>query len=229
MAKLFIVRHGQASFGAANYDCLSALGRQQARWLGEYFAERELSFCHIAAGDLARQQDTATEILAGMSVTAPEGASPCVLTHTGLNEYDSHAVYTAHTGYIDQHVHQKSDFKDYWQTFRAAYEAWIDDQIPEIEETWATFGSRIESALTQACEGRGREEAILVVTSGGVIGRVINELLGGPARTAVELNFQFRNAAFCEVIVGRGVRRLLSYNSIPHLDRPDRRHAITHV
>ena len=38
LAELTLVRHGQASFGAANYDQLSDLGMQQSRWLGEYFA-----------------------------------------------------------------------------------------------------------------------------------------------------------------------------------------------
>ncbi|MGT2494736.1 phosphoglycerate mutase family protein [Cupriavidus basilensis] len=66
MATLFLVRHGQASFGAANYDCLSDTGRQQARWLGEYFRERGIAFKRVVAGSLVRQQDTAMEILAGM-------------------------------------------------------------------------------------------------------------------------------------------------------------------
>lgn len=224
MAKLFIVRHGQAAFGQSNYDCLSELGHQQARWLGDYFAERGITFSHVVAGTLARQQDTARSILAGMG-----DDSAAIKTHAGLNEYDGEAVYTGYTGKGDQHLHQKADFRDYWQTFRAAYEAWIDDRIPAISETWSGFGERIDAALTEALAGRARDEAVLVVTSGGVIGRTVNQLMGGPAATAIELNFQFRNAAFCEVIVGRSAQRLLSYNSIPHLDRPGRRDAITHV
>lgn len=224
MAKLFLVRHGQAAFGQSNYDCLSELGHQQARWLGEYFAERGIRFSYTVAGTLARQQDTAQSILIGMG-----DESAGVATHAGLNEYDGEAVYTGFTGRGDQHLHQKADFRDYWQTFRAAYEAWIDDRIAGIAESWSGFGERIDAALSEALEGRGRDEAILVVTSGGVIGRTVNQLMAGPSANAIELNFQFRNAAFCEIIVGRSAQRLLSYNSIPHLDRPGRREAITHV
>ena len=36
MARLTVVRHGQASYLAKNYDELSPLGRRQARLLGEY-------------------------------------------------------------------------------------------------------------------------------------------------------------------------------------------------
>lgn len=224
MATLFIVRHGQAAFGQSNYDCLSLLGHQQARWLGEYFAERGLTFSYAVAGGLARQQDTASEILVGMG-----NDSLTVATHLGLNEYDGEAVYTAYTGKCNQHLHQKADFKDYWRTFRAAYETWVDDGLGNIGETWSDFGDRIQDSLAQACDGWGRDECILVVTSGGVIGRTVNDLLKGPPRMSIELNFQFRNAAFCEVIVGRSAQRLLSYNSIPHLDRDGRREAITHV
>ncbi|HBD39143.1 MAG TPA: histidine phosphatase family protein, partial [Cupriavidus sp.] len=52
MATLFLVRHGQASFGAANYDCLSDTGRQQSRWLGEYFRDRGVQFRRVVAGTL---------------------------------------------------------------------------------------------------------------------------------------------------------------------------------
>src|SRR5690606_40460973 len=40
MPLILLVRHAQASFGTDDYDRLSELGRQQARWLGEYFAAR---------------------------------------------------------------------------------------------------------------------------------------------------------------------------------------------
>jgi broad specificity phosphatase PhoE len=38
MGNLYLVRHGQASFGAADYDQLSELGQRQSVRLGEYFA-----------------------------------------------------------------------------------------------------------------------------------------------------------------------------------------------
>lgn len=224
MARLFIVRHGQASFGEANYDRLSPLGRQQARWLGEYFAERGLTFSSVVAGELSRQQDTASEILDAMG-----HSGVAVAADRGLDEYDGQAVYGAYTGNQDQHLHQKADYKGYWRTFRAGYEAWIDGKLVDIEESWDDFCARIRRALAQACEGQGRDDAVLVATSGGVIGSVISELLNCEPHTAVELNFQVRNTAFCEIIVGSNTRRLVSYNSIPHLDRPGRREAITYV
>ncbi|MGO4158367.1 histidine phosphatase family protein [Cupriavidus sp. YAF13] len=226
MATLFLVRHGQASFGAANYDCLSDTGRQQARWLGEYFRERGVAFKRVVAGSLVRQQDTALEILAGMRA----GDVPVqtdIETHLGLNEYDGEALYRSHTGGADHRAHQNADYNDYWRTFRAAYQAWTLDQLVGMPESWAEFGGRIRDSLLHATEGASREDAVLVVSSGGAIGRATADLLGAPAQTAIELNLQFRNTAFCEIISGRGTQRLLSFNSLPHLDRGDRRDAIT--
>jgi broad specificity phosphatase PhoE len=230
MAKLFLVRHGQASFGASNYDALSDLGRQQAQWLGEYFSERELVFSRMVSGELQRQKDTTLEILAGLRRSSEEFD-----IHHGLNEYDSEVLYSAFTRGSDTHehqsahAHQKADRVGYWRTFRSAYEAWVDDNLSGDHESWADFGARIQAAIAHACEGTEKEDAVLVVTSGGVIGTMVSRLLNAAPRSAIELNFQVRNTSFCEIVVGRRQMRLISFNSIPHLDRPDRRQAITFV
>jgi broad specificity phosphatase PhoE len=44
MGNIYLVRHGQASFGAENYDQLSTLGQQQSQRLGEYFAQKGIQF-----------------------------------------------------------------------------------------------------------------------------------------------------------------------------------------
>jgi broad specificity phosphatase PhoE len=42
MGQLYLIRHGQASFGAEDYDNLSELGHQQAQQLGAYFKQKNL-------------------------------------------------------------------------------------------------------------------------------------------------------------------------------------------
>lgn len=221
MALLYLVRHGQASFGSEDYDRLSDLGRRQSRWLGEYFAERGLAFRRVVSGTLRRQTETTKEILAGMA------CAPSFDTHAGLDEYDGVALYAAYTGGADQRAHQRGDRKDYWRAFRAAHEAWSGGRLPGMRESWSDFGARIRAGLESACEGAARSDVILAVTSGGVIGAALAQLLDAPGRTAIELNLQLRNAAFCELVVGRGTLRLVSFNCIPHLDVAARRTAIT--
>ena len=71
MSEIYFVRHGQASLGARNYDQLSPLGWEQARWLGEYFRDRGLEFDRVVIGDMRRHRETLEGISAGMGLRNP--------------------------------------------------------------------------------------------------------------------------------------------------------------
>ena len=58
MGTLYLVRHGQASFGAANYDQLSPLGQRQCLRLGEYFRAKGRRFGTLISGTLMRQRQS---------------------------------------------------------------------------------------------------------------------------------------------------------------------------
>ncbi|HJV74342.1 MAG TPA: phosphoglycerate mutase family protein, partial [Noviherbaspirillum sp.] len=58
MGQIYLVRHGQASFGSANYDQLSELGLEQARLLGEWFANSRQQFHRVVTGDMRRHRQT---------------------------------------------------------------------------------------------------------------------------------------------------------------------------
>jgi broad specificity phosphatase PhoE len=222
MALVYLVRHGQASFGRQDYDQLSELGRQQSRWLGQWFADHGIRFRRAISGTLVRQRDTALGILESCGLD-----NDLLHTDPGLNEYPGESIWAAHTGGSDPVLQQRSDYKAYWRTFRDAMHAWADDRLENVPETWDAFGGRVGRSLSDAVQGASREESVLVVSSGGVIGRTIAHIVGGPPDTAIELNLQFRNTGFCELIAGGGTLRMLSFNAIPHLMRPDRRDAIT--
>lgn len=89
LAELYFVRHGQASSGTDNYDRLSPVGEQQGLWLGEYFAERKITFDRVVIGAMQRHRQTADAILRGL------GATLSCEQDLGLNEYDFHALYAA--------------------------------------------------------------------------------------------------------------------------------------
>ena len=59
MAKIYLIRHGQASAGAENYDVLSPHGKVQAERLSAYFKNKGVFFDKIFTGPLERQKDTA--------------------------------------------------------------------------------------------------------------------------------------------------------------------------
>ena len=83
MASLYLIRHGQASFGSANYDQLSPLGQRQADISGQFFAETGLHFAQAASGDLSRQRETGERVLASQPEPATLRVDP------RLNEVDN--------------------------------------------------------------------------------------------------------------------------------------------
>jgi broad specificity phosphatase PhoE len=78
------------------------------------------------------------------------------------------------------------------------------------------------------CEGLGRDDVVLVVTSGGVIGRTVAATLGADTDAAIQLNLHARNTGVTEIVRGSSVSRLAAFNAIPHLERPDRAHAVSY-
>jgi broad specificity phosphatase PhoE len=223
MAILYLVRHGQASFTAENYDCLSELGRRQAVWLGEYFAARGTVFARAVCGTLARQRETARAVLGAM------GSDLAAAEHPGWNEYSGEALYKAYLGGEWAEARAKGDVRAVYRTIKAALHAWSEDKLPgPLPETWGGFGERVSSAMQSACAGLPDDANVLAATSGGAIGRGVADLLHAPARTAIELNLQFRNSGFCEIFFSPRSMRLISFNCVPHLERSDRRDAITY-
>jgi broad specificity phosphatase PhoE len=223
MATLYLVRHGQASFAAANYDRLSPLGRQQSAWLGEYFAERGVVFSRAVCGTLERQRHTARAILETM------GSGLMAEEHPGWNEYSGEALYKAYLGDEWARARAGGDVRSVYRTIKAALEAWSEDKLQgPLPETWRGFGERIAAAIQSACTGLPNDANLLVASSGGAIGRAVADLLQAPPQAAIELNLQFRNSGFCEIFFSQRSMRLVSLNCVPHLERNDRRDAITY-
>lgn len=223
MATLYLVRHGQASFAAENYDRLSELGRRQSVWLGEYFAERGIVFARAACGTLERQRQTARAILDTM------GSALAAEEHPGWNEYSGEALYKAYLGDEWAQARAHGDVRAVYRTMKSALAAWSEDKLPgPLPETWRGFGERVAAAMRVACAGLPHEANVIAATSGGAIGRGIADLLQAPAQTAIELNLQFRNSGFCEIFFSPRSMRLISFNCVPHLERSDRRDAITY-
>ena len=96
-----------------------------------------------------------------------------------------------------------------------------------MTETWEAFGARMRDAVSTGIDGLGRDDTVLLVSSGGAIGRYVSLVTGAPGRTAIEFNLQFRNTGFCELVSVGESMRLISFNNLPHLELEARRHAVT--
>ena len=223
MPYLYLVRHGQPDF-AGNYDSITDLGARQSTWLGEHFAARGLHFARVLAGTLQRQVATCELVLKALD--GPQDFA----TDARLNEYDHLALLNVFAGDRLPAIRASGDRREYFAAIRSAMQQWSkhDDQVAG-GETWAAFGARILAGVAAACAGLGRDDNVLIVTSGGVIGRYASEVLAAGPDTAIQLNLQTRNTGVTEVIrPPAGAARLVSFNAIPHLERADRLDAITH-
>lgn len=222
MAELYLVRHGQASFGADNYDQLSSLGRQQGQLLGEYFAEREIAFDHVLLGTMHRHRQTAEAICQGAS----EGAS--FTEHRGLNEYDFVALMNS----LGEEHHElkllaKKGMKDFYRALRQVLALWMEDRLKgPIPETWSEFQQRVAAARKHIQGLKGQR--ILAVSSGGVIAAMAQQTLGAPHAAVIALNMQINNCSFSRYFFNAESFHLATFNSIPYFDRADRSNFITY-
>ncbi len=223
MPYLYLVRHGQPDF-AGNYDSITALGERQSSWLGEHFLARALHFERVLAGTLQRQVATCDLLLRTFS------GSPHFVQDARFNEYDPLSLLQQFEREQLQTARMTGDRRKYFAAIRSAMQQWSQrSEALAGGETWNEFGARIQAGIAAACDGLQRDANVLVVTSGGVIGRYVAEVLQAPAESAIQLNLQTRNTSVTEVIRPTGkAARLVSFNTVPHLERADRYAAITH-
>ena len=212
MGKLYLVRHGQASFGAADYDQLSALGEQQSRRLGQWFLARSIRFDAVFTGTLRRHAQTLAGIEQGMHARHEAQALP------GLNEYDSEAVVHAiHPGPIAA-PDTPEQVRQHFRLLRDGLRQWMAGATqPEGMTTHAGFVAGVVSVL-DLVRREHVDGSVLIVSSGGPIASAIGHMLGLAAEPTIELNMHIRNSAVSEVKVGPQRHTLITFNTLPHLD-----------
>lgn len=233
MAEIYLVRHAQASFGSENYDQLSALGYQQSLWLGEYFAQREIAFDLYLIGAQHRHRQTLEGVVAGLTGQAP--GSYQIHTHTGLNEFNFERLMTAFSNGWPEHPlvqtlrSNPTNKKDYFRLLRQVMTAWADNRlVGELEESWQQFQQRVIEAQRWLQAQVNRARNILVISSGGAISMFNGEVLGLSPEKIINLNLQIRNTSVSHYYFNRSTLQLSVFNALPHLERNDRKEAITY-
>ncbi|MBC7918857.1 MAG: histidine phosphatase family protein [Rhodoferax sp.] len=211
MGNLYLVRHGQASFGAADYDNLSELGHKQSVRLGEYFASKGLQFDAVLTGTLKRH----TQTWAGIAEGAKFDMQP--LVWPGLNEYDSEAVIkTIHPTPLEK-PDSPEMYRSHFRLLRDALRQWMNGVVSPVGmPSYADFVTGITSALDHVRQNH--DGNVLIVSSGGPISTAVGQLLGTTPETTIELNFRIRNSSVTEFAFSPKRHMLVTYNTLPHLD-----------
>jgi broad specificity phosphatase PhoE len=227
MGTLYLVRHGQASFGADNYDQLSELGQRQSERLGRYWAERGLRFDAVLTGTLTRHAQTWQGIAQGAGLDAQP------LLWPGLNEYDSHAVIRAvlpckrEAALGDPHTPE--GYKAHFRLLRDGLAQWMAGTVsPEGMPEYTDFVHGVTRALDHVRQHHVGQK-VLLVSSGGPISTAVGHVLGLSPDATIDLNMRIRNSAVTEFVFSPKRHNLLSYNTLPHLDGNDFQDWITYA
>lgn len=220
MGVVLLVRHGQASFGAADYDVLSETGWEQARLLGRWLADRDMTPGLVLCGDMRRQRETAE----AMATVARWDAT--VETDAGWNEFDHLGVVAAYPDLPrDQEGARELDRREFQRYFELATERWADGRHDEdYLESYEAFVARVRAALARASAAAGPGGTVVVVSSGGPIAAACAALVdptGQDQATLARLWSRFNtvvvNSSVTRVLVGSTGSRLLTFNEHPHL------------
>lgn len=233
MGQIYLVRHGQASFGSDDYDQLSELGLEQARLLGEWLANSPRRFHRIVTGGMRRHRQTADACIARL----PKAHLTETDWHTdpGFNEYDHHEVLVRYRPefadmqelgrFLASNAEPKRAFQ---KIFGEAVRRWMGGQANDYTESWPAFQARCVGALQRLIDTGDKSQSIIVFTSGGTIAAICQHVLGLADRQAAELSWSLVNCSVTKLLYNREGIGLGYLNNYAHLEWLGQPHTITY-
>lgn len=222
MATVYLVRHGQASFGKENYDKLSPKGWEQGRVLGRWLVDK-VEPAIVFGGDLVRHRETVEAIATGYG-----GKFPDMRVMPGFNEFD-------HEGVLDCYRPQWRDravlarelatypkpIKAFQEAFVSAVERWASGEYDqEYSEAWPDFKARVLRAFNEMIDVADGGD-VLVATSGGPISVICQHLLELSDKRGLALNEVIANSSVTRVLYSGNRHSLSVFNNYSHLEAED--------
>jgi broad specificity phosphatase PhoE len=224
-----LIRHAQASWGSADYDCLSPLGETQARHLGSWLTGEATDYVQVVRGSLRRHVQTLELIAAEFAAAGRE--LPAARIDPDWNEFDHvpvlRAYAAAHPDDADVLAARGGNSLALRALLMAALKGWREGRFDDVAgETWPAFGARVAAARDRIAAHAG---AVLVVTSGGAIWRCAQAALGLDDQGLADAKLSFlRNTSISEFEHDRERWRMLSWDKVPHLEAHGHEHLHSH-
>jgi len=225
VGSIYLIRHGQASFGADDYDVLSPIGVRQAEVLGQHLLDLGVSFDRCVSGDLRRQQHTAR---AALEQYANAGLTPPTIEQdSAFNEFDAdnvirhllpellpqepEALHILRNG-----AQNRAEFQ---RLFALLIQRWVNGDYASTDvPTWPSFVSQVAGGLQRLLQLAQSKDNIAVFTSGGTITALLHLITGVTAEKAFELNWQIVNTSLSRLKFRGSDVALASFNSHTHLE-----------
>jgi len=234
MATIHLIRHGQASFGKANYDELSDLGQQQATRLGQALAQRMPAFDAVFLGSMLRHKQTASNCLAEFNSNLDQVNA---VFDAGWNEYGHEDIlakyrpeFATHESMREFLKAQPNPKKTFAIEFNNAMNCWIQSTNPEqYKESWQAFTTRVHDALERVVSNAQGSKSIAVFTSGGVISLIAQSMLGVDSEQIMKMNWTLLNCGVSKVVCTDSRRFLSTLNEHSHFEGETNKHFLTYT
>jgi broad specificity phosphatase PhoE len=224
VSAIYLVRHGQASFGRSDYDKLSELGEEQARLLGVALRQR-VPQVHVAlTGAMLRHKQTAQGCLEAMLRGTGRRAHP--VEDAGFNEFDHDELIARYKPRYENRLVLAAELaatlrprQAFQEMFAEAVARWIGGQHDgDYKESWPVFQARCVEALVRVGDALGSGETAMVFTSAGTITAIFQHLLEMPLSHAFKMNWTMVNCGVTKVIRGSRGFHLSSLNDHGHFE-----------
>jgi broad specificity phosphatase PhoE len=230
MTAIYLIRHGQASFGKADYDLLSEKGSEQSRLLGKYWQAMSAPE-KIYSGDLLRHGQTLEHFLLGY-----ESEPSPVILHSGFNEFNHQELLTCYDAQwkdfskmatiMSKHPSANKAFQ---KEFANALLRWTSGKHDnEYKESWSQFKKRCISALQDVIkqeltarktttQAHQHTNNICIFTSSGTIAVIIQHVLGLSDEKTLIINQQSRNTGVTKLLFSEKNLSIDYFNNYSHL------------
>ena len=208
MGAIHLIRHGQASWGADDYDELSEQGARQSALLGMAWEASGWAPTSAVSGSLKRHTQTA------IAAIDASGQGDGYEVDDGWNEYDHRFLVDA--------VNAKRETmtsEAFQPLLDASLASWMEGSMTHSGVTYGDWRGSVVDSLERALTSAGSGQHVAVFTSGGPIATVVSHLLAGDDSLFIRLNAVVVNASVTTVINGSTGPRVLSFNEHTHLPR----------
>lgn len=220
MANLLIVRHGQASFGAENYDQLSPLGQRQADLTGEFLRKMDTRFSAAYSGDLSRQRETGQRVLAQLE------QAPDLIIDPRFNEVQTDKqievmmplLIQRDARFADLVAAMDTDTKSFQKIIETVFNYWVS---PECDvsgiQSWKDYHGGVVSAFEGAMASAVSGSDTAIFTSGGTIATIVGHVLKLTSDRVYEFYEPVFNCSITRIIFNSRKCSLSTFNDVGHL------------
>ena len=226
MGTIYLIRHGQASFGQANYDALSDKGKHQSRLLGAHLRRLNVTFDLIVTGTLTRHLETEQAFFETYSGDG-RPAMPA-MRMAAFNEYDSEKIIaayieriTAETPSFQAEVSQMFNSKRSFQlVFEKIMGRWVQgsDHLPGIIK-WQDYKAMVNDGITRVMAEHGKGREIAIFTSGGPVGITVQRALSLSDQDAIRVTWQVVNSSLSRFKCTPDKIMMATFNEHTHLEK----------